>query len=89
MPGSCKKRRRELHVSVDGQLVFNQVPAGAGVGLACVTDDHATAMVAEGRLIRVLEDWCPLFAGYHLYYPSRRQSSAAFSLLVDALRYRG
>jgi DNA-binding transcriptional LysR family regulator len=89
-----QKGRRELHVRVDGQLVFNDVPmmlraAAAGFGLACVPDDHAAAMIAEGRLVRVLEDWCPPFAGYHLYYPSRRRPSAAFSLLVDALRYRG
>src|SRR5271157_6267860 len=89
-----EKGRRELHVRVDGQLVFNDVPmmlraAAAGFGLACVPEDHAAAMIADGRFIRVLEDWCPPFAGYHLYYPSRRRPSAAFSLLVDALRYRG
>jgi DNA-binding transcriptional LysR family regulator len=88
-----QKGRRELRVRVDGQLVFNDPPmmlraAAAGFGLACVPDDHAAAMIADGRLIRVLEDWCPPFAGYHLYYPSRRQPSAAFSLLVEALRYR-
>ena len=88
-----QKGRRELHVRVDGQLVFNNVPmmlraAAAGFGLACVPDDHAATMIADGSLVRVLEDWCPPFAGYHLYYPSRRQPSAAFSLLVDALRYR-
>ena len=54
-----------------------------------VLDDHVAAMVADGRLVRVLEDWCPPFAGYHLYYPSRRQPSAAVSLLVEALRWRG
>src|SRR5208337_339795 len=89
-----QKGRRELHVRVDGQLVFNNVPmmlraAAAGFGLACVPDDHTAAMIAEGSLVRVLEEWCPPFAGYHLYYPSRRQPSAAFSLLVDALRHRG
>src|SRR5271157_1637642 len=89
-----QKGRRELHVRVDGQLVFNNVPmmlraAASGFGLACVLDDQTGPMVAEGRLLRVLEEWCPPFAGYHLYYPSRRQPSAAFSLLVDALRYRG
>ena len=62
--------------------------AAAGFGLACVLDDQAAPMIADGGLIRVLDDWCPPFAGYHLYYPSRRQLSAAFSLLVDALRYR-
>ena len=89
-----QKGRRELHVRVDGQLALNDVPmilraAAAGFGLACVPDDHTAEMIADGRLVRVLEDWCPPFAGYHLYYPSRRQPSAAFSLLVDAVRYRG
>ena len=88
-----QKGRRQLRVRVDGQLAFNNVPmilraAAAGFGLACVLDDQTAPMIADGRLIRVLEDWCPPFAGYHLYYPSRRQPSAAFSLLVDALRYR-
>jgi DNA-binding transcriptional LysR family regulator len=88
------KDGRELRVRVDGQLAFNNASmvlraALAGFGLACVLEDHAAAHVADGALVRVLEDWCPPFAGYHLYYPSRRQPSAAFSLLVDALRYRG
>jgi DNA-binding transcriptional LysR family regulator len=88
------KGERELRVRVEGQLVFNNVPmilraAVAGFGLACVLEDQAEAHVADGSLVRVLADWCPLFAGYHLYYPSRRQPSAAFALLVDALRYRG
>jgi DNA-binding transcriptional LysR family regulator len=83
-----------LRVRVDGQLAFNNVPmiiraATAGFGLACLLEDQVEARVAEGRLVRVLEDWCPPFPGYHLYYPSRRQPSAAFTLLVDALRYRG
>jgi DNA-binding transcriptional LysR family regulator len=85
---------RELRVRVEGQLAFNNVPmilraARAGFGLACVPDDHLQADFADGSLIRVLEDWCPPFAGYHLYYPSRRQPSAAFALLVEALRHRG
>lgn len=89
-----EKAGRELRVRVDGQLAFNNVPmilraAAAGFGLACVLEDYVAAPVAEGGLVRVLEDWCPPFAGYHLYYPSRRQPSAAFALLVDALRYRG
>ena len=61
----------------------------AGLGLAYLPEDQAEAHIAAGRLVRVLADWCPPFSGYHLYYPSRRQSSPAFSLLVDALRYRG
>ena len=85
---------RELNVRVEGRLVFNNVrmmleAATAGFGLACVPDDHVARHIADGRLVRVLEDWCPPFAGYHLYYPSRRQPSAAFTLLVEALRYRG
>jgi len=85
---------RELNVRVEGQLVFNRATlaltaALAGFGLACLPEDLAQAHLAKGRLKRVLEDWCPPFAGYHLYYPSRRQSSPAFALLVEALRYRG
>ena len=59
-----------------------------GFGLAYLPEDQVLAQVAEGRLVRVLGDWCLPFPGYHLYYPSRRQPSAAFALLVDALRYR-
>lgn len=89
-----EKAGRELNVRVDGQLVLNYVPllldaAAAGLGLACVLDDSVEAYLADGRLVRVLEDWCPPFAGYHLYYPSRRQLAPAFALLVEALRYRG
>jgi DNA-binding transcriptional LysR family regulator len=61
----------------------------AGFGLAYVPEDLAQPHLAKGRLKRVLEDWCPPYSGYHLYYPSRRQPSAAFALFVDALRYRG
>jgi DNA-binding transcriptional LysR family regulator len=57
-------------------------------GLAYVPEDLARPLIAKGRLKRVLADWCPPYTGYHLYYPSRRQSSVAFSLLLDALRYR-
>jgi DNA-binding transcriptional LysR family regulator len=59
-----------------------------GLGLAYIPEDQAIPHIAAGRLIRVMEDWCPYFPGYHLYYPSRRHSSLAFSLLVDILRYR-
>jgi DNA-binding transcriptional LysR family regulator len=84
---------RELKVRVDGQLVFNGIfqvldAAVAGFGLAYVPEDLAKPYLAKGRLKRVLEDWCVPWPGYHLYYPSRRQTSAAFALLVDALRYR-
>src|SRR3989475_3427376 len=82
-----------LKVRVEGQLVFNGTfqmlnAALDGFGLAYVPDDVAQPHLAKGRLKRVLEDWCPPYSGYHLYYPSRRQSSPAFTLLVDALRYR-
>ena len=88
-----EKGGRELKVRVEGQLIFNGTfqmlnAALAGFGLAYVPEDLAQPHLAKGRLKRVLEDWCPPYAGYHLYYPSRRQSSAAFALLVDALRHR-
>jgi DNA-binding transcriptional LysR family regulator len=88
-----EKGKRELKVRVDGQLVVNTMKqrldaALAGVGLAYMVEDVVERYVAEGALVRVLEDWCAPFSGYHLYYPSRRQSSPAFKVLVDALRYR-
>jgi DNA-binding transcriptional LysR family regulator len=88
-----EKGGRELKVRVEGQLVFNGTfrmlnAALAGFGLAYVPEDLARPHLAKRRLKRVLEDWCPPYSGYHLYYPSRRQSSAAFSLLVNALRHR-
>ena len=89
-----EKRGRALKVRVEGQLVFNNIAlrvnaALAGLGLAYLSEDQVREHVAEGRLVRVLGDWCPPFSGYHLYYPSRRQAAPAFSLLVEALRYRG
>ncbi|HEY2920859.1 MAG TPA: LysR family transcriptional regulator [Candidatus Binatia bacterium] len=88
-----EKGGRELKVRVDGQLILNGTvqmlnAALAGFGLAYVPEELAQPHVAQGRLKRVLKDWCPPFPGYHLYYPSRRHSSPAFALLVDALRYR-
>ena len=88
-----EKGARNLHVRVDGQLVFNNSrmmirAAVDGLGLACVLEDSVAEEVGDGRLVRVLADWCPPFAGYHLYYPSRRQPSAAFALVVEALRFR-
>ena len=79
---------------VDGQIVLNgtfQILAAAldGLGLAYVPEDVAEPHLESGRLIRVLDEWSPPWPGYHLYYPSRRQPSAAFALVVDALRYRG
>ena len=93
-PWEFEKRGRELKVRVDGQLVFNNIALRlnavlAGLGLAYLPEDRVQSQVAEGRLMRVLDDWCAPFPGYHLYYPSRRHSSPAFALLVDSLRYRG
>ena len=88
-----EKDGRELHVRVGGQLIFNETrlilkAACAGLGLAFVLEDHVREPLADGRLVRVLEDWCPPFSGYHLYYPSRRQPAPAFALLVEALKFR-
>jgi DNA-binding transcriptional LysR family regulator len=84
---------RELRVRVDGQLTFNGTgqllnAALLGHGLAYVPEGMVQTHIDKGRLKRVLADWCQPYSGYHLFYPSRRQSSAAFSLVVDALRYR-
>jgi DNA-binding transcriptional LysR family regulator len=88
-----KEGDRELNVRVEGQLIvngFNQMSkaALAGLGLAFTLEDAVQAHIDEGRLVRVLEEWCPRFTGYHLYYPSRRQPSPAFSLVLDTLRLR-
>jgi DNA-binding transcriptional LysR family regulator len=93
-PWEFEKRGREVRVRVDGQLIFNSVDlvckaVADGFGLGFVPEDDVEQAVADGRLVKVLEDWTPPFPGYHLYYPSRRQQSPAFALLVDALRYRG
>jgi DNA-binding transcriptional LysR family regulator len=90
-PWDLEQDGREVNVRVEGQLIFNNIglrlaSALQGLGLAYMPEDQALPYIADGRLIRVLEDWCPPFPGYHLYYPSRRHSSPAFSLLVDALR---
>jgi DNA-binding transcriptional LysR family regulator len=88
-----EKAGRELRVRVDGQLTYNTTAqmlnaALAGLGLAYVPEGLAQPHLAKGRLKRVLEGWCLPYSGYHLWYSSRRQSSPAFALLVDALRYR-
>ncbi len=89
-----EKGKREVKVHVEGQLVFNNIAlrlnaALAGLGLAYLPEDQVQRRLAHGELVQVLEDWCPPFSGYHLYYPSRRQPTPAFALLVEALRYRG
>jgi DNA-binding transcriptional LysR family regulator len=88
-----EKGRRELKVRVEGPLVFNNLTlrteaALAGLGLAYLPEDQVKQLIGSGRLIQVLADWCAPFPGYHLYYPSRRQPTAAFTVLIDALRYR-
>jgi DNA-binding transcriptional LysR family regulator len=88
-----EKDGREMKVRVDGQLVFNSIvlilnATLSGFGLAFLPEDLVQHHLAKGRLKRVLEGWCPYWSGYHLYYPSRRQPSPAFALVVDALRYR-
>jgi DNA-binding transcriptional LysR family regulator len=87
-----QRRGRQLNVRVDGQLIFNTSPnivdaAVAGLGIAWLPEEEFAPHLEEGRLIRLLEDWCPPFPGYYLYYPSRRQPLPAFSLVVKALRY--
>jgi DNA-binding transcriptional LysR family regulator len=88
-----EKGSRELRVRVEGQLTFNGTAqllngALAGCGLAYVPEGLVEQYIARGRLKRVLADWCPPYSGYHLFYPSRRQSSAAFALVVNTLRHR-
>jgi len=85
------KAGRELNVRAEGQLVFNTISmalnmAHAGLGLAYLPEDVVRPSIADGRLVQVLQDWRPPISGYYLYYPSRRQPTAAFSLLIDALR---
>jgi DNA-binding transcriptional LysR family regulator len=92
MPWELRKGRREMQVRVDGQLTFNNVyqmldAALAGFGLAYVPKDLASPHVDAGRLAWVLEDWFPTFVGHHVYYPSRRQSSRAVTLVVEALKF--
>lgn len=89
-----EKDGRALNVRVEGQMTVNDTSlalqaATDGLGIAYVTEDQVLSFIADGRLVRLLEDWCPPFPGYHLYYPSRRQHSSAFAVLIEALRYRG
>ncbi|VVN67840.1 LysR family transcriptional regulator [Pseudomonas fluorescens] len=89
-----KKGKESLKARVSGQVTFNGVyqlltAALDGVGLSYLPEDLVAPHTAAGRLVQVLGDWCAPFAGFHLYYPSRRQASPAFGLLLEALRYRG
>lgn len=88
-----EKDGRPLNVRVEGQIVFNDTrmimnAAVEGAGLAFVMEDRAKPYLADGTLVQVLRDWCPSFPGYQLYYPSRRQRSPAFAVLIEKLRYR-
>ncbi|NIJ06949.1 DNA-binding transcriptional LysR family regulator [Sphingomonas vulcanisoli] len=88
-----EKDGRELRVRVEGQLIVNRSDLGIqaaidGLGIFFGVEDEALEPIAEGRLVRFLEDWTPPFAGYYLYYPSRRQPTPAFTILLEALRYR-
>lgn len=84
---------REIRIRVDGQLAFNNIFNSLeatldGFGLAYIPEEIILPYVADGRLVRVLRTFSPYWDGYHLYYPSRRQSSPAFLALLEALRYR-
>ncbi|WP_204353885.1 LysR family transcriptional regulator [Yoonia maritima] len=88
-----EKNGHQVKVRSEGQMVLNTLglrisAALDGLGIAYLPEDQVLGHIAAGRLVRVLEDWCPSFPGYHLYYPSRKHPSAAFSLLLDRLRYR-
>ncbi|MFK4870479.1 LysR substrate-binding domain-containing protein [Novosphingobium sp. ZW T3_23] len=92
-PWDLDKDGHEVNVRIEGQLVFNNISlrlqsALDGLGLTYLPEDQVLPYIERGQLIRVMEDWCGPFPGYHLYYPSRRHSSPAFALLVETLRYR-
>jgi DNA-binding transcriptional LysR family regulator len=88
-----KRGGRDIRVRVEGPLIFNSMSlmlnaALAGFGLAYLAEDQVQPYFASGQLVQILAEFCPVFSGHHLYYPSRRQPSPAFAILVDALRYR-
>lgn len=92
-PWEFEKAGREVKIRVEGQLTVNGIDemlaaAREGIGIALVAEDLAESYIKRGELVAVLDDWLEPFAGYHLYYPSRKHASPAFSLVVDALRYR-
>ena len=88
------KDGKAIRVKVEGQLVFNTLSARidaalSGMGVCCVPEDSVRMHIEQGKLQSVLQDWCEPFTGYYLYYPSRKQHTAAFSKLIDAVRYQG
>ncbi|MGY3943801.1 LysR substrate-binding domain-containing protein [Aeromonas tecta] len=88
-----ERNGKPLRVRVEGQLTLNLLSeridaAAAGLGLACVPEDMVQAALAAGTLVQVLNDWCPTFVGYYLYYPSRKQHPPAFVRLIEALRHQ-
>ena len=93
LPWDFKKGRQELNVRVDGQFTFNGFPQVlnatlAGLGLAFILEEVVREHIARGELVRVLDDWCNYFPGYHLYYANRHQHSQAFSLILDSLKFQ-
>ena len=86
-----EKEGKKLNIHVEGQLIFNTSPhiveaALNGLGIAFLPEEEFAPYIEQGKLVKMLEDWCPPFPSYHLYYPSRRQPSAAFSLVINALK---
>jgi DNA-binding transcriptional LysR family regulator len=86
------RESKKLEVQVQGQVICNTTlqmltAALEGHGLAYIPEDLAQPHIEQGHLVRVIDEWCPSFTGHHLYYPSRRQVSPAFALVVDTLRY--
>ena len=86
-----EKDGEAIELSVDGPLILGEdrlvvEAAIAGAGLAFVFEEYVDAAIADGRLVRVMEDWCPPFDGFHLYYPSRRQMRPALRAFVDFFR---
>jgi DNA-binding transcriptional LysR family regulator len=89
-----EKDGRALNVRVEGQLIVNDIAlvrqaAVDDIGLCYLPKDYLQAQLDTGELVQILQDWCPPFPGYHLYYPSRRQQSPALAAFVSAVRYRG
>ncbi|MFV0275730.1 MAG: LysR family transcriptional regulator [Parahaliea sp.] len=93
IPWEFDREGEQLNVRVSGRIICNnysmQIDAARrGLGLTWTMSDFATSLIEAGELVTVLDDWCNEFPGFHLYYPSRRQHSHAFELVVKALRWR-